>query len=82
MVMKANIEGLAGLSMPELAFALGNALALRDSADQGSLTTLAEYYGELAAALYMETRRRGIDCEAADALMLGNPALRAMADLN
>ena len=79
--MKANIEGLGELSTPELAFALGNALALRDSAHRGSLVTLADYYGELATALYVETRRRGLSSQDADALMLGS-GRRGLAELN
>jgi hypothetical protein len=80
--MKANIEGLEHLSTAELAFALGNALALRDSATQGQLATLAEYYAELACALYLETRRRGISSNEADALMIGNLSRRSKAELN
>jgi hypothetical protein len=81
-MVKASIQGLDELSTAELAFALGNALALRDSAKQGALSTLAEYYGELASALYFESRRRGIDSDEADCLMLGNPARRTRAGLN
>lgn len=80
--MKASIEGLDQLSTAELAFALGNALALRDSAKQGELSTLAAYYGELASALYFESRRRGVDSDEADSLMLGNPLRRSKAGLN
>ena len=81
-MMKANIEGLEHLSTAELAFALGNALALRDSATQGQLSSLAEYYGELASALYLETCRRGILSNEADALMIGNSSRRSKAELN
>jgi hypothetical protein len=80
--MKANIEGLEHLSTAELAFALGNALALRDSATQGQLLSLADYYGELASALYLETRRRGISSNEADALMMGSSSRRSKAELN
>jgi hypothetical protein len=80
--MKANIEGLEHLSTAELAFALGNALALRDSATQGQLSSLAEYYAELASALYLETRRRGISSNEADALMMGSASRRSKAELN
>ncbi len=79
---KAEIAVLEQLTPPELAFALGNALSLRESAKEGNLSNLAEYYAQLATALYFETRRRGIESREADSLMLGSGSRRLRGDLN
>ena len=79
---KAEIAVLEQLTPPELAFALGNALSLRESAREGNLSNLAEYYAQLAAALYFETRRRGIESHEADSLFIGNRNKRLRSDLN